>query len=62
MNGNTIYHAFVSVTITTHYFGSDCCHIRHVHTLVELGASKSRLWAYGITETKPYRKNEVHHL
>ena len=55
MNGNTIYHVCFGDD-NHHYFGSIAA-IFDTFTPVELGVSKSRLWSYGITETKPYRNN-----
>jgi hypothetical protein len=56
MNGNTIYHVCFGDD-NHHYFGSIAA-IFDTFTPVELGVSKSRLWSYGITETRPYRNNK----
>ena len=56
MNGTTIYHVCFGDD-NHHYFGSITA-IFDTVTPVELGVSKSRLWAYGITEQKPYRNNK----
>lgn len=53
MNGNTIYHVCFGDD-NHHYFGSVAA-IYDKFTPLDLGVSKSRLWAYGITETHPYR-------
>lgn len=51
MNGNTIYH--VCFGCKHYYFGSIAA-IFDTFSPSELGVSKSRLWSYGITESKPY--------
>lgn len=56
MNGTKIYHVCFGDD-NHHYFGSITA-IFDTFTPVELGVSKSRLWAYGITETKPYKNNK----
>lgn len=56
MNGKTIYHVCLGDD-NHHYFGSIAA-IFDTFNPVELGVSKSRLWAYGITEQKPYRNEK----
>lgn len=56
MNGTTIYHVCFGDD-NHHYFGSIAA-IYDTFNPVELGVSKSRLWAYGITEQRPYRNNK----
>ena len=56
MNGNSIYHVCFGDN-DHHYFGSITA-IFDKFTPVELGVSKSRLWAFGITENKPYRNDQ----
>lgn len=56
MNGNTIYHVCFGDN-DNHYFGSIAA-IFEKFTPVELGVSKSRLWSFGISETRPYRNNK----
>lgn len=53
MNGNTIYHVSFGDN-DNHYFGSVSA-IFEKFTPEQLGVSKSRLWAFGITPEKPYR-------
>lgn len=53
MNGNTIYHVCFGDN-DNHYFGSVSA-IFEKFTPEQLGVSKSRLWAFGITHEKPYR-------
>lgn len=57
MNGNTIYHVQFGDD-DNHYFGSIAA-IFDKFTPKQLGVSKSRLWAYGITPEKPYRNKVV---
>ena len=57
MNGTTIYHVSFGDD-NNHYFGSIAA-IFDYFTPQQLGVSASRLWNYGITETKPYRNNTV---
>lgn len=56
MNGTTIYHVCFGDD-NHHYFGSIAA-IFDKFTPLDLGVSKSRLWAYGITDSKPYRNNK----
>lgn len=51
MNGTTIYH--VEIYGGHHYFGSISA-IFDIFTPEQLGVSLSRLWSFGITESKPY--------
>lgn len=53
MNGTTIYHVSFGDD-DNHYFGSVSA-IFEKFTPEQLGVSKSRLWAFGITPEKPYR-------
>ena len=57
MNGTTIYHVSFGDD-DNHYFGSIAA-IYDQFTPQQLGVSASRLWNYGITETKPYRNDKV---
>ena len=57
MNGTTTYHVSFGDD-DNHYFGSIAAIFDHF-TPSQLGVSASRLWNYGITETKPYRNNTV---
>ena len=56
MNGTTIYHVSFGDD-DNHYFGSIAAIYDHF-TPQELGVSKARLWAYGITEEKPYQNKK----
>ena len=56
MNGNTIYHVCLEGALHR-YFGSISA-IFDQFTPEDLGVSKSRLWAYGITEEKPYQNKK----
>lgn len=56
MNGNTIYHVCLYGTLHR-YFGSISAIFDHF-TPQDLGVSKSRLWAYGINEEKPYQNKK----
>lgn len=55
MNETKIYH--VHIGNGHHYFGSVAA-IFDTFSPSELGVSKSRLYAYGITESKPYRNKK----
>lgn len=55
MNGTKIYH--VHIGNGHHYFGSVAA-IFDTFSPLKLGVSKSRLWAYGITESKPYKNKK----
>ena len=57
MNGTTIYHVSFGDD-DNQYFGSIAAIFDHF-TPSQLGVSASRLWNYGITDTKPYRNNKV---
>lgn len=56
MNGTTIYHVCLYGELNR-YFGSISAIFDHF-TMEDLEVSKSRLWAYGITEEKPYRNKK----
>lgn len=56
MNGTTIYHVSFGDD-DNHYFGSISA-IFDQFTPQDLGVSKARLWAYGITEEKPYQNKK----
>lgn len=55
-NGATIYHVCFGDDLN-YYFGSITA-IFDRFTSKELGVSKSRLWSYGITESKPYKNKK----
>lgn len=55
-NGATIYHVCFGDDLN-YYFGSITA-IFDCFTPKELGVSKSRLWSYGITESKPYKNKK----
>ena len=57
MNGTTIYRVSFGDD-DNQYCGSIAAIFDHF-TPSQLGVSASRLWNYGITETKPYRNNKV---
>lgn len=56
MNGTTIYHVCLEGALHR-YFGSISA-IFDRFTPKELGVSKSWLWSYGITESKPYKNKK----
>ena len=56
MYGDKVYHVCFGDN-DHHYFGSITA-IFDKFTPVELGVSKSRLWAFGIAKNKPYRNDK----
>lgn len=56
MNGTTIYHVCFGDDMH-HYFGSIAA-IFATFTPLQLGVSKSRLWAFKITEKHPYKNKK----